>query len=417
MKIMRIIAAVLLLGVFVSAVRAQEWTRFRGPNGSGLGVAPGLPVKWTDADYQWKVELPGGGPSSPVVWGDRVFLTCTDEATSERSIVCINAADGSIIWKKAFPYKFYKINPNNGFASATPAVDEERVYVSWSEPESYMLAAFDHNGKEAWKLDLGPYASQHGSGTSPIVVGDLVVLSNEQDGPHSFLVGVEKKTGQIRWKLDRRSGKTPASTPCVYHPKGGSEQIIFTSTLEGIVAVDASSGNVAWAMPEAFNLRCVASPVVAGDMVIAQCGEGAAGRYTLAVRAGSESQKPEVVYKLNKMVPYVPSPLVKGDLLFLWSDTGVVSCMRLSSGQVLWQQKLGASAKESGAYFGSPVCVNDKLYCISKTGDVVVVAATEKYELLARNPLGEPSFATPAVAGGKMYLRTTRHLFCLSSKG
>jgi outer membrane protein assembly factor BamB len=401
--------------MFCAPALAQEWTRFRGPNGSGLGTAPGLPVKWTDADYKWKVELPGSGPASPVVWGERIFLTSADEQAMHRYIVCLSTADGSLLWKQEFPYQKFarKINAFNGYASSTPAVDEDRVYVCWSQPESFMLAAFDHNGKQVWTYDLGPYESQHGSGTSPILVGDLVVLCNEQDGPRSFLVAVEKKTGQLRWKLDRTSGKTPASTPVVYHPKGGSDQVIFTSTKHGIASIDASSGNEAWSVPDAFNLRCVGSPIVAGDLIIGQCGEGSAGRFTMAVHPGSASEKPQVAYKLNKFVPYVPTPVAKGDLLFLWSDTGTVTCARLSTGEIVWQEKLGQKKAE---FFGSPVCVNDNLYCISKTGDVFVVSATEKFALLGQTPLGEPSFATPAISGGNMYLRTTHHLMCLPPK-
>lgn len=408
----RFLMPILLCGLFGAPALAQEWARFRGPNGAGMGTAPGLPVKWTDADYKWKVELPGSGPGSPVVWGDRIFLTSSDAQSTHRFVVCISTVDGGVLWKREFPYKMFakKINNDNTYASSTPAVDADLVYVSWSEPESYMLAAFDHNGKEAWKCDLGPYESQHGSGTSPIIVGDLVILSNEQDGPKSFLVGVERKTGQIRWKLDRQSGKTPASTPVVYHPKGGAEQIIFTSTKHGIVSVDASSGNVAWSVPDAFNLRCVGSPIVAGDLVVGQCGEATAGRSTIAVKPGTPTEKPQVVYKLNKAVPYVPTPVAKGDLLFLWSDTGTVSCVRLSSGDIVWQEKVG------GAFYCSPICINEKLYCVSKTGEVDVVAAAEKFELLGRTPLGEASYATPAVSGGNMYLRTTRHLFCVGPK-
>jgi outer membrane protein assembly factor BamB len=164
-----------------------------------------------------------------------------------------------------------------------------------------------------------------------------------------------------------------------------------------------------WQLRDVFDRRVVASPIVAGDLVIGNCGEAQAGRLLIAVRPGSKDQKPLVAYTLTVNPPYVPTPLAKGDLLFLLTDSGVASCLRASTGKLIWQQRLNAP------FYGSFVCVADRLYAISRKGDVFVLSASEKFQLLARNPLGENSYATPAIANGRMYLRTYSHLICLSS--
>ena len=184
---------------------AQEWTRFRGPNGTGISDATTIPATWTDDDYHWKIDLPGIGHASPVIWGNKIFLLSADPETVTRTVLCLDAADGHTIWSRSYPSSKHVKHQLNSFASATPAVDAERVYVAWSTPDEYTFVAFDHDGNEQWKLNLGPYISQHSCGTSPIVYEDLVILGNDQDGDSS-LVAVERTTGSIRWRVPRAEG-------------------------------------------------------------------------------------------------------------------------------------------------------------------------------------------------------------------
>src|SRR6266404_5295302 len=148
---------------------AQEWTRFRGPNGTGISPAKTIPTRITDADINWKIELPGTGHSSPVLWGERLFLTATGDKSGGLSVLCFNARDGRQLWRRDFSLTPFSHHKFNSFASSTPAVDAERVYVVWNEPDHYMLTALDHDGKDVWQRDFGPFVSQHGSGISPIV--------------------------------------------------------------------------------------------------------------------------------------------------------------------------------------------------------------------------------------------------------
>lgn len=400
--------ALLLLITLVLHSPAQEWTRFRGPNGSGISSAKTIPTAWTEKDYNWKIPLPGAGHSSPVLWGDKVFLTSGDDKNGKLFVICLGASDGRILWQKDFPFTRHHKNDYNTFASGSPAVDQHRVYASWTEPEHHTFVAMDHDGKVAWKKDLGPYASQHGGGTSPIVYDDKVILANEQDG-ESFLLAVDAATGEIRWKIPRKTKEAAYATPCVYHPKNGKPELIFNSEAPGISAVDPETGKVLWEFPGVFDKRVVSSPFLAGDLIIGACGSGGGGNYVVAVRPGKPSQNksPECTWTIRRSASYVPTSIAVGDLLFMWSDGGIVSCVQASSGEVKWQERVG------GNYFSSPVCVDGRLFSISTRGEVVVVDASEKFQVLARNPLNETTHSTPAVAGGRMYIHTAQHLISI----
>lgn len=390
-----------------SVCAAQQWTRFRGPNGAGLADAARIPISFTEKDYLWNVQLPGTGHSSPVIWGDRVFVTCCSRETAARTIVCLNAADGAVKWKKEFASQTYRQHVDNSYAASSPAVDGSNVYVIWTTPDEYTLLAMNHAGNEIWRTSLGRYTSQHGSGTSPIVFQDMVIVTNDQEGPGSSVVAVDCTTGQVRWKTTRKTGSMAASTPCIYQGAGEGPQLILTSRMEGVTGLDPRNGQLLWQVADVFGFRVIASPVVAGGLVIGNCGEGPNGKGLVAVRPPAAGKKAEVAWRMVNQSPYVPTPLCKGELLFTLSDTGTVSCLRAATGQVVWQERIG------GAYYSSPVCLGDRLYCVSKKGALVVVSATEKYQLLGRSQLPELCYATPAVSEGRMYIRTLSRLICI----
>jgi outer membrane protein assembly factor BamB len=200
------------------------------------------------------------------------------------------------------------------------------------------------------------------------------------------------------------------STPCVFRPAGGREQLVFATNANGMAGVDPADGKVLWEMPGVFNARVVSSPICAGDLVYGACGEGGRGRYIVAVNPpDNAAERPDVAYRLSDETPYVPTPIVYRDRLFTWSDAGVVTCYDAATGEQHWRGKI-----KGNGYFGSPVCAGGKLYCISKRGEVAVVDATaNEFTLLARNALGEASEATPAIANGRMFVRTLTHLICV----
>ncbi len=400
-----------LFGVSLHAAEQGEWTRFRGPNGNGVSSATTIPTTFTEKDYNWKIKLPGVGYGSPVIWGDKVFVVCANQTTAERQLVCLSSADGSTNWSKSFASKPYHLHRYNNYGTTTPAVDKDRVYMYWVTESKVTLAALDHDGKELWQRDLGTFTSSHGGGTSPMLYKDMVVITNDQVGKSS-VIALDAKTGEDRWRIARKSVEngTAYAVPCVYSPKGGKPQLVFSSRADGMLGVDPETGKQIWKLADLFDLRVVASPVVASGLIFGSCGQGGGGTRFVAVRPGppDSPKAAKVVYDIRKSIPYVPTPVAHGDLLFTVSDgTGVATCIHAPSGEVKWQERL------NGSFFGSMVCVNGVIYSINKEGEVVIFKAADKFELISVHSLGEKSYSTPAVAGGRMYLRTDNHLISI----
>ena len=404
--------------LLVSVVKGQEWPRFRGPNGQGISYAETIPVKWTEKDYDWKVKLPGRGHSSPVIWGDKIFITSGNQKDGRGMLLALSVSDGRILWQKECALTKYRMNSSNSYATGTPAVDGEHVYALWATTNETVLVALDHDGDQIWKSKFEGVKCQHGPGISPIVVNDIVVFTHEHEKSdkqaRSAWIAVDRKSGKTRWELERQtSRKTSYSTPCVFSSGTGKPLLIFTSLAHGMTGVDPGSGAVVWEAKSAFVSRIVSSPVIAGDLLIGACGDGGSGKRLIAIRPGpvDKSAEPTEVYKIdNSSAPYVPTSLAKDGLLFTFHDRGDVSCLRSATGEQLWREK------PAGPFYGSPVWVSGKLYCITRKGEVVVIKAAPTYELLAVNPLGEESYATPAVAGGRMYLRTYSHLISIGGR-
>ncbi|MCH8148406.1 MAG: PQQ-binding-like beta-propeller repeat protein, partial [Planctomycetes bacterium] len=373
-----------VLSMAAAPAAGQEWTRFRGPNGSGISDAKTVPVSFEASDANWKIELPGIGHSSPVVWGQRLFITSADLDAGKRYLMCVNTADGSIHWTREYPFDKYKKHKNNSFASNTPVVDAERVVVLWQSREASTLIALDHSGKQVWQYDLGPYTHGQGGATSPIVYEDMVIVCNDHK-QGSFLLAVDCKSGEVRWKIGREGKRACYSTPCVYKTKDRPAEIIFTHSFEGIVGVDPRTGKQNWMIDVfgTFPQRAVGSPVLAGDLILGGSGAAGGDKNVVAVRPIDSADGVKEVYRVTRGAPHVPTPLVVGARVFLWADNGIVTCIKSNTGEKVWRQRVG------GNFFGSPICIDGKIYCVDLEGEVVVLAASDEYELLARNPLGK----------------------------
>lgn len=392
------------------AVPAQDWTRFRGPNGMGVSPAKNLPATWTAADYQWRTALPGVGHSSPVLWGDKIFLNSADADTAARYVVCLSAADGRQLWRRDYASQTHTIHARNTYGSSTPAVDAERVYVAWATPARLTLLALDHDGRDVWELDLGPMVSEHGFGTSPMLYQDLVILSNNQQGlelepgqqaGRSSMLAFEAKTGELRWNQPRVSSRVSFSTPCIYQAPGGQPELICTSTSDGVFSLDPLTGRENWSTPGLFKLRVVSSPLIADGLIFGSVGSGGGGNSVTAVRPGPQAT---AAYVVKTNASYVPTLVAQDGLLFMFNDRGVASCLDVQTGEVHWRERL------SRGFSGSPVIGDGKVYIIDDDGNALVLAVDKEYRLLGTNPLGEPSRSTPAIAGSRLYLRTLSHL-------
>ncbi len=421
---------VLIFSFFLLAVLAEsaDWPRFRGPNGTGISDAKNIPTTWTADDYTWTTDLPGQGHGSPVVVGNRIYLLSGDEQTAKRSVLCVNAADGTLLWQRAFDSTPGHLHSDNNYASSTPVADANGVVAAWTSTDSFMLVALSNNGHEIWRRDMGEYKSAWGGAPCPIIVDDVVVILNDQMDPKimvrflpetikltepgkSSAIAFDRATGKVQWKIDRRTIIAGYATPCVRQLDNGSREIVFFGTGNGMTGVDPATGKINWKVEDALRSRTVMSPVLAGDLIIGSHGRGLVGEKLVAVRPpNDQNDEAEVVFEIVKSIPLVPTPIYKNGLLFMTCETGIVSCIDAADGQEIWRERV------RGKFYASPICVGDRLFCVDRSGNVIVLAASEQFTKLASNPLGDDCFATPAVANETIYFRTASQLIALTGK-
>ncbi len=408
------LSAIVLAALSALAISAQaeNWTRFRGPNGAGVAPDIKFPATWSDNDYAWKIHLPGVGHSSPVGWESKLFITSGDAETGDVTLQCLDAATGKQRWERKFAGQTYKMHAGNSYASTTPALDEQHLYLTWATGGKMHCAALTHEGKDVWETELGEFAGPHGFAASPMVVEGVVCAQVDQ-AEDGFVVGIDAKSGDVRWRVERSAGKASYATPCVVSLAGGKQVVISQSMVGGMQAIDVQTGELVWEDTQAFPARCVSSPVNAGGMVLGVCGGGGNGKLLLGMDFSS-SQQPSEKLLLTKQIPYVPTPLVVDRRLYLWHDQGKVSMADLGGDtpptKVAWTERVG------GKFFGSPILAGDKIYCMSMEGKAIVLAASEEFQLLGENDLGESSNATPSVHQGRLYLRTESTLACLAAE-
>lgn len=410
------VIATALCGVAMSLVaaksaEAENWPRFRGQGGNGVSNSTSIPSEWTEKDYLWSVDLGGKGNSSPVIWSNRVFVTAADETTGQRWLACYSLDEGSEMWRAPAAFSKYKKHKNNSFASSTPAADDRFVYQLWHAKEATSLVAYDHDGNEAWRYELGPYLHGQGGATSPIVGGGVVVVAHDHKAD-SFLVAVDSSTGKERWKIPREGKRACYSTPCIRTTSSGNQELVFVHCYEGIIGVDLRSGKQNWHI-DPFgreSQRALASPIIAGDLVIAGSGAVGGDRQIVAVRVGDESAKASEAYRLIRQSPHVPTPLVLKDRLYLWNDSGIATCCELETGERIWQKRVG------GNFFASPIAIGERLFSIDTLGEVVVLAASDEFKIVARNQMPEGSRATMAVSNDTLVIRTESKLFAIGPK-
>ena len=403
----------IVCGVVLSAVVAQadNWPRFRGPNGAGSSDLKGVPTTWTQEDYEWVVELPGKGHSSPVIWDELLFVT-TGKEDGSRTLLCLNAITGETIWSDTVQLAANHLHKKNSYASGTPALDAQHVYVAFADEQHYTVSAYTHGGERVWTRDLGTFTSQHGQGVSPMIYKDLVIVPNDQKGP-SQVVAFNAKTGEEVWTTkDRKFVHASYSTPISLNVDG-RDQIISLSNAVGISALDPQTGEEIWASGE-LPQRTVGSPIFVNGLLIASCGSGGVGRFMVAVDPSGRGDVSQTHVKGERVqnLPYVPTPLVRDNSLFLWNDNGVVCCVDATGDLTknVWRERVG------GNYSGSPVMIDNRIYCVSEEGDIAVIDASPEYHLYGKSPLGDASYATPAVAHGRVYFRGFHKLACLKAR-
>ena len=408
------IICVLLIANLIGNTCAQDnWPRFRGPNGTGLAMTAELPSNWSGDDYQWTTKLKGSGTSSPVVWRDKIFVTSADKQTAEFFIQCISAKTGEQQWIKSYPSKPHRLHRMNSYASSTPAVDADRVYVSYANPDHTFLIALDHEGQETWKRDFGRWVSAHGFSISPMLYDDRLIFCNSQQAERlrpgvepgkSELIAVDCNSGKDQWRTTLKTTRTNYSVPAILARDGQPDELIGCTQAEGLFGFDPKSGKINWSSP-VFRMRTVASTLISGDMLFGSNGSGGGGNYVVAgVRNAAGFKKK---YEVTRSANYVTTPIVVNDMLFIFGDKGVASCLDLGTGTEHWRKRIASS------FSGSPVSNGEHIYIMEPEGQVIVLAAAKEFKTVSQVELGESTRATPAIANNQIYFRTDSKLFAL----
>ena len=400
---MRLFVALCVM-LAASTVEAQDWPQFRGPDGEGHSSERGLPLEWSETrNIAWKTPVPGLGWSSPVVGGGRVWLTT---AVDQRGISL--RADGlrPRDRREALNVEVFKIpsarreiNPKNSWASPTPILDGDRVYVHFGADGT---AALSTTGEIVWKNKF-EYQSQHGAGGSPVLYGDLLIF-NCDGSDVAFVVALDKQTGKVKWKTNRGVPADQAyTTPLVIHV-GDRDQLISVGAFRAR-AYDPLTGKEIWRVRYDEGFSNVPRPVFGHGLVFITTGFQQPRADGCAADGTGDVTKTHIAWSLKRGAPLTPSPLAVGDELYVVNDGGIASCIDAESGAVIWQQRLG------GTYSASPVFADGRIYFLAEQGATVVIAPGRDFRRLAVNTLDGGLLASMAISSGSLFLRTDSHLY------
>lgn len=467
-------------GVASTRAVAEDWSQFRGPNGSGVSASTGLPDEFGPGkNVVWKTALPAGH-SSPVLTANRIFITAhtNEKDTYKLLVICLDRQTGKLLWQREVPRAHGgRLQLVNGPASPSPVTDGSNVYVFFQE---FGLVSYDVAGKQRWKLPLGPFNMFYGFGASPIIVDNKVILAVDQDSPSSYLIAVDKNSGRVRWKVDRPVVISGYSTPIIYQPKQGAKQIVIPESFQLSAYSVADGKRVWWVRGLACEMKSIASndgeylyingwgfpqnqpgqqvPTIAweealpkydknSDKLIAKSeiagtekmdkmlsaafeafdsnrdeklnskdwevfrGMMASENGLLAIKMGGEGDQTATAirWRYQRPVPQVPSTLLYKGVLYMINDSGILISFDPATGAVLKQGRLHGAIDK---YFSSPVAADDKVFLIGQGGEVSVLKAAGEWEVLKVNVLDDECFATPAIADGRIYIRTRSALYC-----
>jgi outer membrane protein assembly factor BamB len=429
------------LAICVAATADSNWPQWRGPDGLGISTENGLPIEWSETkNVVWKTPITGRGHSSPIVWGRHLFLTTDiegevvpgakavrhefqgkefkhpDSVGSDRrhtlKVIGIDRDDGKMLWERV-AYEgvvFDDRHKKNTYASSTPATDGTRVYSFFGSEGLY---CYDFKGNQIWKQTFGGIAQMGmGQGTSPVLYENLVILQCDEDsGEKSFIVAVDKRTGKEVWKVSRKVQASWA-TPILVRANQRTE--LITSGNELVISYDPVTGKELWRC-KGVESNAIPSPLAGHNMVFISAGYPA--KRTIAVRLGGSgdlTNTPNIVWKYEKGSAYVPSPILYGDYVYLMTDRGILTCLDARTGQIKYE---GGRVPIPATFTASPVAFDGKILLTSEDGDTFVIKAGPSHEVLRTNSIGEPVYASPAIAEGRIFIRGEKNLYCIKNTG
>jgi len=389
---------------------AKYWTRWRGPSGQGIVKSGKYRDKWSPTEgVKWKVPVPGRGHSSPIVWGDRLFLTTAHDDGARVSMIAFNRTTGKQLWETFVPTKqgVEHVYQKNSRASATAITDGTLVYASFG---THGLMAVDFNGKMAWHNPVGRLANTHGSAGSPVLYKDRIFIYQDHKGTEetgAYVGAFDKKTGKQIWKTDRVE-TVGWGTPVVI--RAGDHDELIVSSQYRVYGYDPQTGKQLWFV-KGLGFEVIPTPVVAEGLIL--CSSGRQGP-TIAIRPGGSGDvtTTHVAWTSPKGSPFVPSGIVVDGVLYLVNDIqSVLTAHDVKTGQVLYQGRLGEPKKEG--FSPSPVAFVCKIFFTNDDGETFVVKAGREFGLMHVNTLGEPTLSSPALVDGTWYLRTAGNLIAI----
>jgi outer membrane protein assembly factor BamB len=419
-----------LILIVCALTLVDNWPQWRGPRGQGVSEEKNLPLEWSPTkNIKWKTPVPGRGHSSPIVWGNRIFVTTSiegpevpgaaavkhvinnqvvklpDTTGAERShtlkLICIDVETGKILWEQTVhDGRMYDDRQKaNTYASSTPATDGRYVYAFFGSEGLY---CYDFDGKQIWKASLGGIAKMgYGEGTSPVIYENLVIVQADTElGQGSSIVALDKTTGKQVWKTPRKN-RASWSTPVLV--RGAKRVELIASGAESVVSYDPLTGKELW-QAEGLISHAIPTPLVGDDTVFVYAGSHDKRGYTVRLSDN------KVLWRHDKGTAYVASGVLYDGSIYLISDGGIMTSLDAKTGQLRYE---GGRPPVATTFFASPVAFDGKVLITSQDGDTFVIAAGPKNEILKTNSVGEPVYASPAISGGRIFIRGAQHLYCI----
>jgi outer membrane protein assembly factor BamB len=393
--------------IAISGEGARYWPRWRGPSGQGLVSGSGYPDKWSATEnVLWKVPVPGEGNSSPIVWGDRIFITTARDGGRRLSLLAFRRSDGVQLWEALAPDGRQEfVHDKNGHASATATTDGKLVYVSFG---SRGLMAFDFEGKLVWRQDLGAINNYWGTAGSPLLYKDRVILYQDQRA-ESFIAAFDTATGKQLWRTGRNAS-VGWGTPVAINANGRDE--IIVNGQYAVVAYNPETGAEIWRV-SGTTMEVVPTVVVGHGLLFSSSGRAGP---TLAIRPGGQGDvtRTHLAWSSPRGSPFIPSPILHGDQLYMVNDmTSIATAFDAKTGETVWQNRLGVAQREG--FSASPVVVDGKIFFTNDQGETFVLRGGRTFDLLHVNSLGERTLASPALVDGRWYVRTAKNLIAIGT--
>lgn len=413
-----------------TTVEAQDWRQFLGDRGSATSESAQLPTQWdADTNIKWKAELPGRGASSPIIVGDRIFLTCYtgygDGTESKienlvRHVLCFDRTSGKVLWQKSVdnsevededPYKSFITQ--HGYTTNTPVTDGETIYVFLGKPG---LFAFDLDGNELWKKKISYKANETrwGSAASPILFGDYLILNAIEECGKVF--SISKTDGEIKWEFDAET-KLAYATPNLVTNAAGEVELILPVP-KRVIALDPNDGTQKWYATNRFEGESNASVIVDKDIVYIYGGFRSVG--SMAIRTGGKGNVTDshVLWK-TRDTSYVSTPILKDEHLYWIDEKGIAFCVKAESGEVVYKKRVpGVRGGRGIKFFASMIHAGDHMFAVSRRSGTFVIKTTPEYELVSHNKIeGDDSEfnGTPAISGNQLYIRSNKFLYCIGN--